>query len=43
MYIVWERTTGHSDESMRFATRPEAVGFIESTPDPDDYSIRFED
>lgn len=28
MYVVWNASTGYSDESMRFATKEDARAFI---------------
>lgn len=43
MYVVWVIDTGYSDESMRFATKREAVDFINAKTMPWNFDYRYED
>jgi hypothetical protein len=42
MYVVYNKDTGWSDESMRFATREDAQDWISNVEDLDAYAIRYE-
>lgn len=42
MYVVSENETGYSDESMRFATKEEALDYMEANSGVQ-FNMRYED
>lgn len=43
MYVVANTETGWSDESMRFATKAEALDYIHDQDEPWLYAYRYEE
>jgi len=43
MYVVSEKETGYSDESMRFATKEEVQEYIANQSIDYEFTIRYED